>query len=169
MSAVGPAHSPTLGRQGRDGGFDDVDLFASKRAALTGVRIERSDREPRIRDPVALQPLNAERPRDLISAEVRVPATCASGKWVVTGTVRSVGPASIIATLRRNPAALGDELGLARVRKADCVKLLLETGPVTTPPADPERASPTAISSQANNALSAMLGCPGVSSSAAES
>ena len=28
-----------------------------------------------------------------------MPATSASGTWVVTGTVRSVGPASIIATL----------------------------------------------------------------------
>ena len=44
----------------------------------------------------------------------------------MTGTVRSVGPASIIATLpRRHAAALGDELGLAGMAEADAVELLL--------------------------------------------
>ena len=36
--------------------------------------------------------------RDSISALLKFAATSASGRWVVTGTVRSVGPASIITT-----------------------------------------------------------------------
>ena len=35
-----------------------------------------------------------------MSADVRCRGTSASGRWVVTGTVRNVGPASIITTLR---------------------------------------------------------------------
>ena len=45
---------------------------------------------------------------------------------MVTGTVRSVGPASIITTLPGDDAAaLGDELGLAGMLEADRVELLL--------------------------------------------
>ena len=43
---------------------------------------------------------------------------------MVTGTVRRVGPASIIATmLAGDAAALGDELGLAGMGEADRVEL----------------------------------------------
>ena len=49
---------------------------------------------------------------------------------MVTGTVRSVGPASIIATLPRgHAAAFGDELGLSGMGEADRVKLLLGDRP----------------------------------------
>ena len=59
------------------------------------------DRQPRLGDPeIALQPAQrrAAARFDQRRSTV-VPATSASGMCVVTGTVRSVGPASIIATL----------------------------------------------------------------------
>ena len=97
-------------------------------AAFAGVRIEAGDREARLGDPeIALQPAQrGPAARFDQAAGQRAPATSASGTWVVTGTVRRVGPASIIATLpRRHAAALGDEFGLAGMLEADRVELFL--------------------------------------------
>jgi hypothetical protein len=44
-------------------------------------------------------PRAATRARDTISSVVSTTGTCASAVWIVTGTVRNVGPASIITTL----------------------------------------------------------------------
>jgi hypothetical protein len=63
------------------------------------MRIEPGDRQPRLGDPeIALQAAQAP-PAARFDQRASAPATSASGMWVVTGTVRSVGPASIIATL----------------------------------------------------------------------
>ena len=107
-----------------------------ERAAFAGVGVER--RRPRAagRRSRSCAAARAAPPgRALRSAPVdSAPATSASGRWVVTGTVRSVGPASIIATLAgRHAAALGDELGLARdARSRSRRAAACDTGPVTT-------------------------------------
>ena len=90
--------------------------------------IEPGDREPRLGDAeIALQAAQRRAPARFDQrGRSGCSATSASGTWVVTGTVRSVGPASIIATLpRRHAAALGDEFGLAGMGEADRVKLFL--------------------------------------------
>ena len=73
------------------------------------------------------------RPRAVTRAARQISSTVsssgdarASGTWVVIGTVRRLGPASIITTLpRRDAAALGDEFGLAGMGEADRVELRL--------------------------------------------
>ncbi len=71
-------------------------------------------------------PRIAARPLVTIRSTVSRSATSRSGTWVVAGTTRSVGPASIIATRSLgDAAALGDELGLAGMDEADRVELRL--------------------------------------------
>ena len=99
-----------------------------ERAAFAGMGVEAGDGEPRLGDAeLALQP--ADRGAALGDDRARwsaAPARRASGTWVVTGTTRSVGPASIIATSSLgDAAALGDELGLAGMGEADRVELRL--------------------------------------------
>ena len=116
-------------------------------------------------------PRSAARPRDSIRAAVRLSGTSRSGRCVVTGTVRSVGPASIITTL---PGEMPQRSATNSVWPG-CWKPMpyscsFATGPVTTAAAEPERARPTASSSESSEQCApATLGCPGTSASAAES
>ena len=77
--------------------------------------------------------------------------TALSGMWVVTGTVRRVGPASIIATLPgeipQRSATNSVWPGWAKPIAYSCCLL---TGPVTTAAALPDRARPTASSSESS-------------------
>jgi hypothetical protein len=96
----GPVTSCLLLAQPLDRRDDDVDLLAAERAALAGMGVEPGDREPRPLDPeLAPKPRIVVRPLATISSMVSRSGTSRSGTWVVTGTVRRVGPASIIATM----------------------------------------------------------------------
>ena len=101
VGRVGAGHPPALGPQRLDRGNDQFDLLAPQRAAFAGMGIESGHRQPRVGNPeIALQAAQ-RRPAARFDQARRsaLAATAPSGMWVVTGTVRSVGPASIIATL----------------------------------------------------------------------
>ena len=101
VGGVGAAHPPAFRGERGDRRLDDLDLLAAERAALAGMRVEAGDGEPRLGDAeIALKAAQrrAAARFDQRSRELS-PTRRASGRWVVTGTVRSVGPASIIATL----------------------------------------------------------------------
>ena len=109
-----------------------LDLLAAERAVLAGMGIEAGDRDPRrARCRTGAAARGSRRaPLATISSTVSRPGTSRSGTWVVTGTTRRVGPASIIATqVAGDAAALGDELGLAGMDEADRVELRLGDRP----------------------------------------
>ena len=92
------------------------------------MRIEARDREPRLGNPeVPLQPAQRRPPARFdqrAASGCRV--TSQSGRWVVTGTVRSVGPASIITTLPgETPQRSATNSVWPGMLEADRVELLL--------------------------------------------
>ena len=100
VGGVGAGHPPALGRERGDRRLDDLDFLAAELAAFAGMRVEAGDREPRLGDAeVALQPAQCRAAARFDQRRWSAARTLrASGTCVVTGTVRSVGPASIITT-----------------------------------------------------------------------
>ncbi len=104
------------------------------------------------------------RARATISSTVSVDGTSASGSWIVIGTTRSVGPASIITAFSRaTPHRSATNSVCPGWRKPIAARRLLAMGPVTMPAAVPDRARPVAVSSaRSASAAPASLGWPGV-------
>jgi hypothetical protein len=119
---------PSARKRG-DRRLDDLDLLAAEQAAFAGMRIEPGNRQPRLGDSeIALEPAQRRPPARFDQAGGERAGTSASGTWVVTGTVRSVGPASIIATLPGRSRSVRRRTRSARVPEADRIKLLLGPG-----------------------------------------
>ena len=106
-------------------------VLAADRAVFAGMRIEAGDGEPRPGDAEARRADRARRcaPVATISSVVSAAGTSASGMWMVTGTVRSSGPASIITGVTVLPVVaareMGEVFGVAGKAEAGVVEHLL--------------------------------------------
>ena len=93
---------------------DDLDLLAAERAAFAGMRVEPGDRDDRRGDAeIADAAPRASRARH---GRSRPPtgfrSAARSARWIVTGTTRSCGQASIITGPSADPGELGEEFGV---------------------------------------------------------
>ena len=170
MSAgSGPNASMPSARSAATAGAMTARVFAADRAAFAGMRIEAGDGEPRAADAEPLAEIRGDDARRRRrSARVDSAAgTSASGMWMVTGTVRRAGPASIITALSGLPfAPMPDGRGIrcgrdsgSQPRRAPSWR----SAPVTTAEARPAKTSSTArsIDSTMPAALPASQACQG--------
>ena len=120
--------SPAFGRERGDRRLDDLDFLAAERAAFARVRIETGDGEARLGDSeIALEPAQAPLARAIRSARWSARRGTSAKRQVRRdrdGAQRRTGEHHHDIA-GRNPAALGDELGLAGMLEADGVELLL--------------------------------------------
>ena len=146
------------------GGGDDPGFFRAHPAFLAAMRIERGNGEAGCADAeIALQGCGDDDARRTISAVVSSAGTSASATWTVSGTVRRLGPASIItASSAATPQAAATNSVWPGWAKPISARRALAMGPVTSPLAAPEAASRAASLSEARaNAAPSRSGAPG--------